>query len=157
VKLISFFVGAEQYALDLAPIVEILPIVGWRMVAGIPPSIVGFFNYHRTPVALIDAGMFLAGRPTPLRMQARILVVTIGALENKSLLGIIVERVSGIVRCAESTAVPGAATSAFVPTLGPVTMEEGKVGGGMVQRIDLDRLLPPDVRAVILSPRVDAA
>src|ERR1700720_4708891 len=49
-----FQIREEWYALDVTQVIGVLPVVKFKPILQAPPGLVGLFNYHGTPVPLLD-------------------------------------------------------------------------------------------------------
>lgn len=131
-----FQLGEERYALDVACIAEVLPLVGVRPIPQAPPALAGVFDCRGTPLPAIDLAQLLLGRPARRRLSTRLVLVDCpleaGGMQR---LGLIAERVTETVRL---DAADFAATAAAAPCLGPIAND----GRGLVQRFELRDLLP---------------
>ena len=67
--------GGDRYAIPLSRVVEVLPLVTHRAVAGTPPWLLGLFDRHAALLPLVDLSVLLGGDATPSTMGARIVVV----------------------------------------------------------------------------------
>jgi chemotaxis-related protein WspB len=140
---LTFQIGAGAYALDVAHIVEILPMVEIKPLPRAPTGVAGVFNHRGVPTIALDVGAMAVGRPAAVRMSTRIVLVAMaratGAMQR---LGLIVEHASGVTHRPETDFVETGYRSADARYLGPVaTLDDGRI----VQRIDPDQLIAPDV------------
>jgi chemotaxis-related protein WspB len=143
VAFLTFELGADRYALDVAHIVEVLPMVALRPLPGAPAGVAGVFNHRGTPVIALDVSTMALARPSTVRMSTRIVLVEM-ALSDGAVrrLGLIVERASGVTNRPSSDFVETGYRSPAARYLGPVaTLEDG----GIVQRVDPRQMLSPDV------------
>ena len=59
-----FQMGEDRYAIEATQVLEVLPLVNFKRIPGAPSSMAGVFNYHGTPVPLIDLSELALGRPS---------------------------------------------------------------------------------------------
>ena len=72
---LTFFVGAEEYAITILRIKEILEFSGATRVPGTPPSVLGVINLRGRVVPVIDLAMkFGASRSDLTRRSCVVLV-----------------------------------------------------------------------------------
>ena len=138
-----FRLDDDRYALDAGEIVEIIPTVTVKRIPQAAPGIAGVIDYRGAPVPLVDFHELSLGRPAQRRLDTRIVIVHYPDMRGEDrLLGLLVERATETLRRApEDFSDPGV-NPEKAPYLGPVTADEH----GLIQRIALDRLLPPSVR-----------
>jgi chemotaxis-related protein WspB len=147
-----FELGADRYALPAARIVEVLPVVRIKRVPHAPNGVIGVFDHHGAPVPVIDLSELTLGRPAAPRLSTRLIVVSYPSPEGQShLLGLIAERATDTMLRDPADFVPSGITTGSAPYLGRVTTSTH----GVVQRIDVDTLLPDAVRESLFEQRVD--
>jgi len=155
-----FHVGHDRFAIETAHVVEVLPLVYWKGIPEARESVTGLLNYHRQVVPLLDFTLRVTGQPSHPRMSTRIFMARVPAYDPevlslssngetpdgetpfaRDLLGIIVERVSGTLRCDPSAFTPPPTIADTAPWLGPVLTD----AQGIIQRVDIDHLLTAPV------------
>lgn len=137
---LQFEVAGQPYALDTATVVEVLPLVEWRALPGVPASVLGVFNYHGTLVPLVDLAQLAFASATAMPPETRIGVVKYPASNGEPrLLGILLVNAT-LLRRDESEFV-GAPIRSDAPYAGDVAAGPD----GMIQRIALDELVSADV------------
>lgn len=135
-----FRLGVARYALRSAHIVEVLPLVEWRAMPGVPASVLGVFSYHGTLVPVLDLGQLVHGKATD-RQNPRIVLVNYAAGAGAPrLLGLLVESATGLLRRREQD-FDASPVSSDAQYAGPVTADEN----GLIQRIDLEELVPDEL------------
>jgi len=58
-----FQLGPDRYAIEAAQVVEVLPLVNSKHIPRAPLGVAGVFDYHGTPVPLIDFTELAQGTP----------------------------------------------------------------------------------------------
>ena len=146
--LLLFRIGNDAYAIDAGQVSEVLPVVDLKGVPHAPAGIVGLFDLRGEVVPVIDLSLLVTGRPAARRLSTRLIVVRYadGAAQS-SLLGLIAERVTETLRRTDAEFVSSGVAQPDTAYLGPITAHRGV----LVQRIDVNRLLPPAVRAALGS------
>jgi len=148
-----FQLGTDRYALEASQIAEVLPLVTIKEIPGSPVGVVGAFSYRGTPVPLIDLNALVLGRPARVRISTRIVLVYYPADSGDlRLLGLIAEKATETIRRQASDFSPSGITSAQAPYLGPVTSD----AHGVIQWLEVDKLLPESVRRVLFQTPVEA-
>ncbi len=143
-----FQVGSDRYAIEGGQVIEVLPLVHWKYIPQAPAGVVGVFDYHHTPVPLIDLAELMLGKPSRRWIRARIIVVNKPEeTGEEQLLGLLVEQVTETTRQIEWGSGHSGVVIAGAPYLGPITIN----AGGIIQRIEIQNLLPRDARSQALS------
>lgn len=138
---LKFRIGGEGYVLDTAQIAEILPLLEITRVPQAPAGVAGLINYRGKPVPVIDLSELTLGRPARPHISTRLILVRHG----EHLLGLIAEHATEMTRREAGSFADSGLASDTVPYLGPVTEDEGR----LVRRIEVQKLLPPDVSKVL--------
>jgi chemotaxis signal transduction protein len=129
-------VEAQRLALPLQQVVEVVPRVLLAPLPEAPPQVAGYMRWRGAHVPVLDLGLRLLGRPLPLQLEDRIIVIRRSASELRGLLLSEVEGVVRLEREALSPVRPDAPGAAWA--LGFVQRDDSPV---LV--ISLDRLLDP--------------
>jgi chemotaxis-related protein WspB len=147
-----FELGADRYALDAASIVEVLPVVRIKTMPHAPPGVIGVFNHHGAPVPAIDLSELTLGRRAASLFSTRLIVVSYrdrqGGLRR---LGLIAERATDTMRREAADFVASGIVNGRAPYLGPVATDSR----GVLQRIDVETLLPATVQEVLFAQLAD--
>ena len=151
-KVLLFHIGRDRYGLPLAAIVRVLPLLELKQLPLTPDYVAGLMDLHGTPVPVIDLSR-LAGLPAAAaQFDTRIVIVDYRAPGGETMhaLGLLASQVRGIADIdPQGLEDSGVATAPF---LGQVASD----ADGIVQLVELEQLLPPDVRA-LLFPSASAA
>jgi chemotaxis-related protein WspB len=148
-----FQFGSDRYALEASPIVEILPLVPLKRHLRQPPGVAGSLNYHGDFVPVIDMSELATGRAAPARLSTRIIVARFkAAADRPALLGIICENATEMMRCEPSDFVQTGIASEETPYLGPIRIGRD----GLIQLVDIDRLLTASLRDFLFKQPADA-
>ena len=149
-----FELGHDRYALPAALIAEVLPVVRIKRIPHAPSGVAGVFNYHGAPVPVIDLSELTLGRPAARRLSTRLIVVSYPDRQDEGqshLLGLIAERATDTMIRDPAEFVASGVTTSRAPYLGHVITSNH----GVVQRIDVETLLPDDVRESLFEQLVD--
>jgi len=149
-----FQVGDNRYAIDAWHTVEILPLVCWNSVVGAPAGVAGVFNYHGTPVPLIDLSELMTQQPSRTWMSTRIILVRRErkATDGTRLLGLLAEQVTETLRLNEEDFRHPAVANNNAPYLGRIAVHPA----GMIQRIEVTNLLPAEFQGQALQQENEA-
>jgi chemotaxis-related protein WspB len=149
-----FELGHDRYALPAGLITEVLPVVRIKRVPQAPAGVAGVINYHGAPVPVIDLSELTLGRPAAQRLSTRLIVVSYPDRQRQGpsqLLGLIAERATDTMHRDPAEFVASGITTASAPYLGHVATGSR----GVVQRIEVETLLPDAVRESLFEQLVD--
>jgi chemotaxis-related protein WspB len=145
---LQFQLGKDRYALDSSQVVEVLPLLGIKQIPQALVGVVGAFNYRGRPVPVIDLSELALGRPARRHMSTRIIIVLYpGGNGTLHPLGLIAEKATETVHRDPADFADSGVASDDAPYLGPVATDPN----GLVQRIEVARLLPAAVRDVLFK------
>lgn len=136
-------IGADRYALPAAPMVAVLPQVRLKRIPHAAPGVAGVFNYHGQPVPVVDLTEMATGHAAERSLSTRLVLVQYGCADGvKRLLGLLAEKATETVHYEDTDfQAPGVAADK-APYLGPVAQD----ARGIVQRVEAEKLLTPEVR-----------
>jgi chemotaxis-related protein WspB len=143
-----FQLAQDRYALDAGQVAEVLPWIDIKQIPQAPREVAGVFNYRGAPVPVIDLSQLTLGQPAQRRLSTRIILVHYPDDNNETrLLGLIAEKATETVRREPADFVASGVTNDEASYLGPVATD----ARGLVQWIDVKRLLPRSVREVLFK------
>ncbi len=156
-QLLCFSIGAEHYAIESRRVIEVLPLVTARPVPQVPACVTGVFTHRGRLVPLIDLGRRLADRPVRDRLSTRVIVVDVTAAEGvpagpAGRLGIAAEQVLSLCSSDDAETTFSGLRPPDAAYLGRLL----RIGGRIVQLLDVEHLLPREIVAG-LSPAPPAA
>jgi chemotaxis-related protein WspB len=141
-----FELGSDRYALDVRQVSAVLPLVTITQIPQAPPAVAGLVDYRGTAVPVIDLQQLTLGRPARRRLSTRLVLVHYTDPGGTTrLLGLIAEKATETMRREDSDFAPSGVTTEGAPYLGPVTTD----ARGVVQRIDVQTLLPAELRDLL--------
>jgi len=144
--------GPDRYALETTRVREILPVVEWKQVPQAANGILGVFNYHGEVVSLVDLSQYIIDAPARLQMSTRIVWVEITDDDGEErLLGLLAEGATVTFRAEAGQFAAAGVEVGKAPYLGPVMTDSD----GMIQLIDLQSLLPVEVKQQLLLLTVE--
>lgn len=135
---LHFQIGDDGFALAVDRIVEILPLVKLMRERQVPEGVAGSFDYRGRFVPVVDLCELELGRPARRRLSTRIIMVRLPEDEN-ILIGLIAENVTETLRRDATDFAP------FATGL-----------RGLVQRAELEKLLPARLRTFMRGDLVDS-
>ncbi len=143
-----FQVGPDRYALDAACVNEVLPLIGITTMPRAPAGVAGLLNSRGTPVPVIDLSELMLGQPARRCLSTRIVMVRSGRVGGDTrIFGLIAERATETLQRPAADFVPSGLLNSAAPYLGPVATD----ARGLLQRIDIETLLPAVVKDVLFS------
>lgn len=139
---VLFHVGADRYAIEARPLVEVLPLVALKHVPGAPAALAGLFDFQGVAVPALDLGTIMLQRPSPVRRDTRLILVRYATPSRPRLLGLIAEHVTATLRREPDDFKPSGVSPGAARYLGLVTRD----ARGLIQRVDVESLVPAEVR-----------
>ena len=146
--------GKDRYALEASEVVEVLPLLSLKKILRAPPGVAGAFNYRGAPVPVVDLSELTTGIPSRQRLGTR-MVLAHFPLESgeRRILGLIAENATGTVRLEPADFRSVGVTVDEAPYLGPVAKDDQ----GLIQRIEVRKLLPESVRGALFRESAAAS
>jgi len=136
-------IGADRYALEAAALAAVLPRVHLKQIPLAAPGVAGVFNYHGHPVPVVDLSAMALGVPAEESMSTRLVLVHYRRSDGpERLLGLLAEKAIDTARYPKEDFQDPGVTAPQAPYLGPVIHD----AHGIVQLLELERLLTPEVR-----------
>lgn len=143
-----FQIGKDSYALDAGQVVEVLPLLTLKQLPESPRGMAGIFNYRGTPVPVIDLCELTLGQATPKRLSTRIILVNYAVEKGRThLLGLMAERATETLKRDPKDFIDSGVSNDAAAYLGPVVIDKR----GLIQRIEVNRLLPASVRDLLFK------
>jgi chemotaxis-related protein WspB len=147
-KVLVFHIGRERYALPLTAVLQVLPVARLKPLPGAPHCVSGLLDLHGAPVPVIDLSRLAGSIPDAVRFDTRILLVDVMAAGRLRRLGLKAEHVAGVASIDAELRDGGVAAA---PWLGALAPGGGTGGSGMLQLIEPERLLAPEVAALLFG------
>lgn len=150
-KVLVFHIGRDRYALPLARVDRVLPVAALKALPGAPEYVRGLLDLHGEPVPVIDLSNLAGMPPNAVRYDTRILLVDVPAAGGRRRIGVKAERVTGVETISGVLADAGVIGA---PWLGKIADRAGDAAGadaGMLQLLDPERLLAPDVARLLFG------
>lgn len=146
-----FNLGVDRYALPASEVSEVLPLQRLKQLPEAPAWVAGLLAYRGVMVPVLDLCQRVLGRPARVCTSTRLVLVRHSEVFAGRPLGLVLEQASRVDRLPIEDAQPiGLADQPSY--LG--TVQEA-VPHGLVQRIHVAGLLPPDI-AELLTNAADA-
>jgi chemotaxis-related protein WspB len=144
---LTFELGQDRYAFDVAQVAEVLPLVRVKQIPQAPRGVAGLFSYRGTPVPVVDLCELMLGRPAPVRLSTRLILVHYAQAQGTRLLGLIAEHATGMMRREAADFADSGIGNRETPALGPVTSDDR----GVIQWVDVNRVLPSSLRDLLFQ------
>jgi chemotaxis-related protein WspB len=149
---VLFQIGKDRYALAASDIVQVLPMVELKGVPCAPPTVAGLFDYHGTPVPVIDLTQCLANRSSRPWLSSRIILVKYAASGDEvRTLGLLAERAVEVFACELKDFVEGGVVTDGTPYLGRVVRDPR----GLIQWVHPANLLPESIRNLLFREALE--
>jgi len=155
-QLLTFTIGAEDYAIESRRVVEVVPCVAARPIPRTPDFIRGVFTHRGRLIPLVDLGWLLIDKPLREALSTRVIVVefsvgpcSIGTGDQRIRLGVAAENVVSLCSSGQvETSLPSLSTpDAPAPALGRLL----RIGARTVQVLEVERLLPVTLLACLVA------
>ena len=148
-----FQLGTDRYALEATGIAAVEPLVRLKRIPHCAQGVAGVFNYHGQPVPVVDLSAIALGHPASENLSTRLVLVRYRCPDGQErLLGLLAEKATETARYAsEDFQEPGVGAQG-APYLGPLVHD----ARGIVQRVEIPRLLTPEVRDSLWQQAAEA-
>jgi chemotaxis-related protein WspB len=145
-KLLVFHIGADRYGLRLRDVVRVLPLLELKQLPLAPDSVAGLMDLHGASVPVIDLCR-ASGLPSGEdHFDTRIIVADYVSPDGSHhQLGLRAERVLGVQEVRDEQLADSGVVAA--PFLGQVAND----AQGMLQLVELEQLLPAELRALLFQ------
>ena len=141
-----FQIGADRYALEAAGIAAVEPLVRLKRIPQAAAGIAGVVDYHGEPVPVVDLHAMALGQPAEASLSTRLVMVQYRCADGQErLLGLLAEKATETARYENRDFQDPGVTTEGAPYLGPVVHD----ARGIIQRVEVARLLTPEVRDVL--------
>ena len=138
--MLLFRVGNQHYALDTAPVLEIVPMVILRKLSHAPEYMAGVFSFQGQVIPVLDLSHRIQGIPSRISLSTRIILLQLPYLNHgKCLLGLIAEHVTETLKQSPSNLVESGYQSSDAPFLGKMIVNQEN----LIQCIEVNHLLSP--------------
>lgn len=96
-RIVEVWLGEQRCAIPVGAIDEVLPVVEARKLSGTPEWIVGIARLRGAFVPLIDASLICTGHSVVRTMNARVVLLQVGAGGGSMRLAVLVDRVGNLL------------------------------------------------------------
>ena len=138
-----FHVGRERYCLEASKVIEVAPMVHFNTLPRVPAYVPGLVNYRGAVVPVIDLSAMLTGVMCRPLLSTRIILIDYVSIDKTHhTLGLLAEHVTETISCREDAFQPPGIEIGDARFLSGVIFTEE----GMIQKVEVERILPEDVR-----------
>ncbi len=142
--MLLFKIDGERYSLSVADVVELVPYVSLQNLPKAPGYIAGLMNYRGNIVPVVDLSILICDRPVERLMSSRIVLIKPVKEENR-FIGLLVENVTETIKIDETTFTDTGISSEAGAFVDKIAMD----GVGMIQVVNVSKLLPDDVKVML--------
>jgi chemotaxis-related protein WspB len=145
------YAGSNAYALDTRSVIEVVHAAELRPLPQAPVYIRGVLNLHREPVPVVDLCNLTGGTHSDDSLSTRIVLLHYPSHEKREhVLGLMAERMTETRNVEERELRSTGIMVRNAKYLGRVLPE----GGRMIQWLNVDQLLPADLKDVLFKEPV---
>ncbi len=139
----SFHVGAQEYALDIMQIKEIINPIEITVVPKAPSFIEGIIELRGAVLPVVDLRKQFALEPTPLSRESKYIIVTL----EGHIVGLVVDRVHEVMRIDETEVLeaPAMATGVDARFVAGVFKRDQR----MILTLDIAQILSSSEKSVL--------
>lgn len=134
-KFLTFFLGSEEYGLEILKVQEIIGVMDITPLPGTPPAILGVINLRGKVIPVMDLRRKFSMDEVPRTKETCIIVVRIDELE----MGVVVDRVSEVADIAGTAIEPAPAFGTSVDS--DCILGIGKGETQVKVLLDIDKVL----------------
>ncbi len=142
-QVVSFRLGAEEYAIEITTVKEIILVEGITAVPQMPDYVEGVINLRGNVIPVLDLRRRFALAAAPFDDQTRIVVVRFGG----RIIGLIVDAVSQVMRIPRGDIQDPPATIAGLA--GEHRVGIAKLAERMVLLLDIEQVLGAEARGAL--------
>lgn len=151
--LVTFQAGGQTYGIDARNVIQVAPYPACTPLSHAPAYIAGIASWRGQTLPVIDLSALLEGTPARPLLSTRLLIIDYPRAGGGSQpLGLLVEKAVEAIRQDETRCEPQKVTIPEAPYLRGTAEHDGR----LIQRLEVEELLPPSVRR-LLFPNVEAA
>jgi len=128
-KYLSFHVGAEEFAIGVLSVREIMGVQDITAVPQTPPYVKGIINLRGKVVPVVDLRLKFSMPPVEYTKRTCIIVVEVAGESSRLLMGVVVDSVSEVLNVAQSEieGTPDFGDGVTIPYLLGIAKSKGKV------------------------------
>ena len=139
-------VDTGRYALPIADLIEILPLMALKQVPLTPEWVAGLMNYRSDPVVVVDISLLMTGKPCRELLTTRILLASVRRRDGtRKALGLMVEGVTETMKIMPENLRSADIRNENAPYLGLLALHDGE----MLQIIHADNVLTEESRMLL--------
>jgi chemotaxis-related protein WspB len=147
---ILFTLDNERYVIDATQVERMMPLDPRsppKAIPGAPSWVAGVLEHEGAPLPVIDLPALALGRPAAMLMSTRVVMIRYPHAGAVRPLALLLEGATRTIRLDADAFRDAGIDLPQSRYLGPVASE----GGGLVQWIRVEHLLPDDVKALLFA------
>jgi chemotaxis-related protein WspB len=144
---LTFCIGPMRFVIDARHVSQVVARVPLRPLPLSEPYVAGLLDFRGTVLVVVDLATRLLGTACASSLSTRIIIVRIKHDDREFPLGLIAEQVTELCHADVPMAERSKSVIQDHDFLGPIV----RVDGALVQRIEVDRVLPESVRHQIFD------
>lgn len=133
-------VGQDAYAIPCDTVDMVLPFAQLKVLPGAERGLAGVLDYRGQPIPVVDLSLLLAGQRAREAFGTRIILCAVEGLRSGKI-GLIAEGVSEVADFEERDFQSAGAQG------DPAVSKVASLRGGLIQRIEVPGILPPEILA----------
>jgi chemotaxis-related protein WspB len=143
-----FEIGPDRYCLSASRVVEVAPMVRFKKLPHAPAYVAGLINYRGAIAPVIDLSALVGHGPSRPLFSSRIILADFRSTGGaRKVVGLLAEKVTETISRNEGDFQPPGIEVDNARFLGKVVFDDE----GMIQRIDLEQILPENVQKYLFS------
>lgn len=138
-QFLTFFMGGEEYAIEILQVKEIIEFGMVTRVPGVPASVRGVINLRGSVVPVIDLAVKFALPPIAITKQTCVVIVEVDQDGEKIVMGVLADRVSEVMTLSSQEIQPPPSLNSRIDTDSLKGL--GKVGKKFFLILNVDKIL----------------
>ena len=144
-----FKAGENQYALETAGVLRVVPYVRLRPYPGAPVYIAGILNFRGGPVVVIDLGLLMNNTPCRRFLSTRIILAAHTSPGGKRiLLGLLAEDITTLVKKDHADLMENVLNTPGIKYLGRMFRDDER----LVQLVKIEEIVPTELETMLTAP-----
>lgn len=147
--LLIFKAGENEYALETARILRVVPCVNLRPYAGAPAYVAGILNFRGTPVVVVDLGQLINRTPCRRFMSTRIIITEHTRHGGKQiLLGLLAEDITTLAKKNHADLLENVLNTPGINYLGKMFRDNER----FIQVVKVEAIVPAELENMLTAP-----
>lgn len=144
-----FKAGENQYALETARVLRVVPCVKLCPTLNAPAYIAGILNFQGAPVVVVDLVKLITHTPCRRLLSARIIITEHTRPDGKQiLLGLLAEDITTLMKKDHSDLIENVLNTPEIKYLGRMFRDDEQ----LVQLVKVEEIVPPELETMLAAP-----